>query len=314
MATKQNMKPTSLFTDGTRRQKTKRKVSLREAKIRTVGICGVGLIGGSIAECLRKSSRSLKIVGYDKSNIVALAKKQKLIDSSLKPAEMLDACDLIVLSANPATNQTFLKQINKQDRKQVTGARTLILDTGSTQSEIASLGQAMSWSADVAFIAGHPMAGREVQGINNRLADLFAGHPFFFDESVKLSATQKLKIDWFTQVLGAFPLYVNNLRHDTVMTDISHIPQLLSTVISGFVNHYDKQTIHLAGTGLKSMIRLGGSPYSNWSDVFSDNRTQICERLDSLIDELKTVRNKIDAGESLTKSFQKAKRSYSCLW
>ncbi len=303
--------PTTLFSQrATKSDTRRRKVSLREARVKSVGICGVGLIGASIAESLRSSSRTLRIVGHDKPKVINVALRERVIDAQMKPNEMTRSCDLIILAANPASNRRLLQKLARQN----VAASALIIDTGSTQNEIAELNLALRWNNDATFIAGHPMAGREVQGIESRMKELFAGHPFFFDSSVKLNSQQLRILDWFTNVLGSYSMYVDNERHDSVMTDISHIPQLLSTVISGFVSHYDKRTVHLAGTGLKSMIRLGGSPYSNWRDVFADNDERLCQRLDMLIDELKSVRAKIGSGESLTKSFQKAKRSYSCLW
>jgi prephenate dehydrogenase len=287
-----------------------RKVSLRQAGISSIGICGVGLIGGSIAERLRSRKLPLKILGHDRKSVLNVAASQKLIDEVASPAEMLRVCDMVILSANPATNQKILRSLSRQD----TDRSPLIIDTGSTQSGIAELGKSLDWKNRATFVAGHPMAGREVQGIESRLAELFEGHPFFFDQSVQLNSDHRILLEWFTGEIGSFTMYVDNTEHDTVMTDISHIPQLLSTVMGGFVSHHDKRTIHLAGTGLQSMIRLGGSPYSNWRDVFEENSERLCKRLDVLIRDLTLARDKIHAGESLQDSFQKARRGYSCLW
>ncbi len=288
----------------------KRKVSLRQASVRSIGICGVGLIGGSIAERLKSKCSALKIVGHDRKPVLRTALSQKVIDSVATPIEMLGDCDLIVLSANPSTNQTILRALSRRK----TESAPLIIDTGSTQSGIAELADSLKWNNQACFVAGHPMAGREIQGIESRLQNLFEEHPFFFDRSVALNSQQRTILDWFTGALGSFTMYVDNQAHDEVMTDISHIPQLLSTIMGGFVSHYDKQTIHLAGTGLQSMIRLGGSPYSNWRDVFEENSERLCERLDVLISDLSLARERIQAGESLQDSFKKAKRGYSCLW
>ncbi len=288
----------------------RRKVSLHQAGVRSIGICGVGLIGGSIAERLKSKSSALQILGHDRKVVLKTALSQDVIDSVATPAEMLRECDLIILSANPSTNQTLLRSLSRRRVE----TSSLIVDTGSTQSGIAELDNSLDWKNQASFVAGHPMAGREIQGIESRLQSLFEGHPFFFDNSADLDLQQRVVLDWFTGALGSFTMYVDNQAHDAVMTDISHIPQLLSTIMGGFVSHYDKETIHLAGTGLQSMIRLGGSPYSNWRDVFEENNTRLCERLDVLIGDLSLVRDKIQAGESLQDSFKKAKRGYSCLW
>jgi len=268
------------------------------------------LIGGSIAERLNQLKEPPQVFGYDKSAVIAQALKERVISARLTPEEMLQRCDLIILSANPATNQSFLRRLSRRK----TDTQTLIIDTGSTQTGIADLNRALKWNNGARFIAGHPMAGREVQGLANRQSFLFEDHPFFFDDAVALNRAELNLLEAFVVSLGASTMYVDNNRHDSVMTDISQIPQLLSTVMSAFVSNYNRQTIHLAGTGLQSMIRLGGSPYGNWRDVFAENNERLCQRLDALIEELQNTRDTISSGGSLRKRFQRARRSYSCLW
>lgn len=179
---------------------------------------------------------------------------------------------------------------------------------------IAKLAKSLTWKNDASFISAHPMAGREVQGLQSRQSDLFVDHPFFFDDSVGLSARDRALIQWLTQALGSYPTFVDAKTHDRTMTDISQIPQLLSTLMGAFVQDYDSRTIHLAGTGLQSMIRLGGSPYNNWHDVFIENSANLSSRLRLLIRELQRIERTVSASGDLGSHFKRAQRSYSCLW
>ncbi len=311
MGASTHKQPSSLVTRSRSRiQRPKSPLSLHKAGIDAIGICGVGLIGGSIAERLKQLKEQPQVFGHDKSVVIAQALKERVISARLTPEDMLQRCDVIILSANPATNQSFLRRLSKRK----TDTQALIIDTSSTQTGIAELNRALKWKNEAQFIAGHPMAGREVQGLANRQSFLFEDHPFFFDDSVKLGKTERNLLEAFVASLGSYAMYVDNNRHDSVMTDISQLPQVLSTVMSAFVSNYNRQTIHLAGTGLQSMIRLGGSPYGNWRDVFAENNERLCQRLDALIEELQNTRDTISSGGSLREHFQKARRSYSCLW
>ncbi|HSG99710.1 MAG TPA: prephenate dehydrogenase/arogenate dehydrogenase family protein [candidate division Zixibacteria bacterium] len=288
-----------------------RPLSRAQAQVRTITICGVGLIGGSIAERLRRRFRGLTVLGYDRDSVIRAALRAKVISrGATSLSQALAASDLVILSATPSANERLLTQLA---RARVT-TDALICDTGSTQGAISRHAAGLNWNNAARFIAGHPMAGREVQGLANRQGELFQRHPFFFDASIALSARDRRRIQWFAQALGSYPIFVNSERHDRIMTDLSHIPQLVSTVIGAFVAGFDQRTIQLAGTGLQSMIRLGGSPYSNWRDVFADNRDNLVDRLDALIAALAQVRKEIARGGDLAGRFREAQRSYRCLW
>jgi len=287
------------------------KVTARQAGVSAVAICGVGLIGGSIAERLKSKRGALRIIGYDRKVTIRRALNERLIDkaeTSLKT--ILAEADIVILSANPASNEVLLKRLSCCD----CDTSALILDTGSMQTGIARLAQSLLWKNNARFISAHPMAGREVQGLQNRQTDLFVDHPFFFDDSARLALRDIRRLSWFTRTLGSYPIFVNSKTHDQVMTDISQIPQLLSTLIGAFVQDYERQTIRLAGTGLQSMIRLGGSPYSNWHDVFVENSPYLSRRLRHLIRELQRIEREISDAGDISAHFKRAQRSYSCLW
>lgn len=307
--------PRSLITSATRKR------SGRESRVGgrkrpserpcCVGIFGIGLIGGSIADRLRSQAPGLRILGSDRAEVLAQARRAKLIDSVAKSeSQILCEADIVVLSATPSANKKILESLSRLD----VDSTALVIDTGSTQTSISALAERLEWRNDATFIAGHPMAGSESAGLANRSAELFVDHPFFFDLSKKLSQSEREKLDWLTGALGSYPLFVESARHDQIMTDISHLPQLVSTVIGSFVRGYDKETLELAGTGLQSMIRLGGSQYPIWRDVFAENKSNLLERFDSLIGELQAAREEIASGSGVSRRFKQARRSYQCLW
>ncbi|MBN4076477.1 prephenate dehydrogenase/arogenate dehydrogenase family protein [Gemmatimonas aurantiaca] len=277
-----------------------------------VGIYGIGLIGGSIAERLRTGNKKLNIIGSDIPVVLRKAKRLSLIDEGTGlPEKMLTSTSLIILAASPSVNKRLLRSLSQ--RKCDTEA--LIIDTGSVLSSISDFAKSLNWKNNATFVSAHPMAGRELSGLENRQSNLFESHPFFFDDSVSLSSHDLALIDWLNASLGSYSLFVDSAHHDQVMTDISHLPQIVSTVIGSFLRNHTAETLGLAGTGLQSMIRLGGSPYPLWRDVFKENRENILARLDVLIEDLQSAREEIaNGGSKMSPRFKRAQRSYQCLW
>jgi prephenate dehydrogenase len=110
--------------------------------------------------------------------------------------------------------------------------------------------------------------------------------------------------------LGATPTYISNQLHDQLMSELSHLPQLISTILGGQIN---PRMIPLAGPGLRSMLRLAGSPYSVWSEIIDENRTEIITALEAYRQNLHQVSKLIKAKKSLAGVFKSASRSYRCL-
>jgi prephenate dehydrogenase len=192
--------------------------------------------------------------------------------------------------------------------KQITDC--LIIDTGAVKSPIAKLADRLKFAEGTQFLPTHPMAGRERAGFQNSASGLFVDHVWYLDGEVKLSEANCSRLDWMISRLRATPVFIGSADHDLLVSEISHLPQLISTILGGQV---DPKMIKLAGPGLRSMLRLAGSPYSVWSEIIDENRTDIVESLELFADNLQIVIKKVKKKQSLDKIFSAAARSYKCL-
>ncbi len=283
----------------------------KTAGVRTqrVTICGFGLIGGSIAYDLKKAGgRRVEIVAFDRPSVLKELGKLKglKVRAESNLAKAVAGADLVVLAAPHTVNESILARLAKM--KGLTDC--LIVDTGAVKTPIGELAGTQSFPGGTQFLGTHPMSGREKAGAANAMPGLFSGRIWFADEGVRLSELNALRWQWMVTATGATPALIGNGLHDDLMAELSHLPQLLSTVLAAQVQ---EDTIQLAGPGLGSMLRLAGSPYSVWSEIVDQNRENIVGALERYRDNLDTVIGLIRRKESLQDIFAAAARSYRCL-
>ncbi len=255
-----------------------------------------------------KSNSRFKLFAFDRPIVLKRLSKDKRFRVTCEPSfekATVDA-NIIVLSAPHRANEQMLARLAK--RKSLHDC--LIIDTGAVKRPIARLAARLSFGKAIQFLPTHPMAGKEKAGFENSDARLFVNHSWFIDENVKLTKSNQARLDWMTKQLGAKPTYIDNKLHDELMSEISHLPQLLSTVLGGQVN---PNLIPLAGPGLQSMLRLAGSPYSVWSEIIEENKTEILKALHLFRHNLGKVTHMIETGQPLAGVFKAASRSYKCL-
>ena len=276
--------------------------------MKKITICGFGLIGGCLALDFLHGKSKVKVYAFDWPNVLKRLSKDNRFRVTCEPKfeQAVSNADIIVLSAPHKANEQMLLRLAKM----LSLHNCLIIDTGAVKQPIAKLAVRLAFGEGTQFMPTHPMAGKEKAGFENSDAKLFVHHSWFIDESVKLTNFNKAKLDWTTIKLGAEATYINNRLHDELMSEISHLPQLISTILGGQVN---PNLIPLAGPGLRSMLRLAGSPYSVWSEIIEQNKTDIIKSLKLFRHNLGKVTRMIETGQPLAGVFNAASRSYKCL-
>jgi prephenate dehydrogenase len=243
-------------------------------RLNTVTIYGTGLIGGSFALALKRAVPHIRIAGIDKPEVLERAKRLKIID-----AEGAEPADLIVL-ATPVGE--ILKLIDR-----VSSRSTLITDVGSTKVAICNKAERLG----IPFIGGHPMAGLAQSGPEAASADLFRGAPYFLCrvKSTPDGAFETMKD--IAGAIGATPHEISTDAHDRLVAQISHLPQIISTLLAEHTSHHKD----VAGPGLRSMTRLAGSPFHVWRDIFRTSGF-LPQELQSFIERLQQVQDAMEAG------------------
>src|SRR5215831_3221728 len=241
-----------------------------------ITIFGVGLIGGSLALALKRAFPEIHIAGVDKPDVLERARQLGIVESA---GALGESSDLIVLATPVGEILKLLDQFTKNHK--------LIMDVGSTKLAICRKAERLG----VPFIGGHPMAGLELSGPEAASADLFRDAPFFFCGVKSSPAGAFEQVEALAKAVHAVPYVISPEEHDRLVAQISHLPQIISTLLA------DQTSVHkdLAGPGLRSMTRLAGSPFHVWRDIFKTSGG-LPQELHNFIERLQDIADSLEAG------------------
>ena len=264
----------------------------------TIGIVGVGLIGGSLGLALKRIDSAVRILGIGPDvETLKIAQHMGAVDSyAVGPDKSLSYCDLVIL-ATPV--EEILASLQTLGDRLSSG--TLITDVGSTKRSICE----QAWNClpgSVEFIGGHPVAGREVSGVENSLANLFEHAPYVLCPRPGCATENLSRLQSVVEQIGAQPFIMEPAEHDQAITWVSHLPQLLSTALA---NVSGRKGTEIAGSGFRDMIRLAASPYSMWKGIVESNADNIDLALQSFIERLERIRRELRDGR-LSEEFERA--------
>ncbi|MGH9751284.1 MAG: prephenate dehydrogenase [Blastocatellia bacterium] len=268
------------------------------SEFKRVCIVGCGLIGGSFALALRRAGFTGRITACGGSHSPRLAVERGVVDALEESFERDEVCeaDLIYLAAPIGGIIDFLRTRSERIRP---GA--IVTDAGSTKVEICRVARE-SLPVGVTFIGGHPMAGGENTGVQYARADLF-------DRAIYAlmigQGTEEAEFDCFrslVELIGARVLLTQPEAHDAAVALISHLPQLVASALASLLGpERDVEVVDLAlaralaATGWRDMTRLAGSAWSVWRDICLTNQPNISNALGSLIAELQSLKDALDA-------------------
>lgn len=275
-------------------------------KIRQLTIIGTGLTGGSLALALKKRGFAGRVVGCDKKEVLARAKKRKAIDAGVTdPAQAIAGSDVVVLAAPVGQIMDLIERVGPQAAPQA-----LLTDVGSTKVEILARARSVfGAAAPRRFLGGHPMAGKAEAGIEHADADLFQGAPWLFTPQPGQKVQDGMSGEFLKLVkrVGAHPVPLDAERHDRLCAWASHVPQMLSTALAAAIEDEfgeDAQLRSVSGRALKEMTRLAASPYAMWRDIALTNSPNIEAALLKLEQGLARVRENLKTAE-LREEFEK---------
>jgi prephenate dehydrogenase len=257
----------------------------------TVGVIGIGLIGGSLMIDLRKRGFAGKIIGVDSNmqhrNIAVLC---GLVDETDSLDNAVDRCDLLILSSPVDTNCLMLPGI--LDR--IGGTSKVVTDMGSTKGSIATISRHHPNRGR--YVALHPMAGTEFSGPLAAIGKLFDYKTAIICDP-ELSDSDALQVIVnMLDLLNMRKVYMNSSDHDVHVAYVSHISHItsFSLALSVLAKEQEEQNIlTLAGGGFESTVRLAKSSGDTWAPIFLENSKYILEVMDTYIEKMNLFRKMI---------------------
>jgi prephenate dehydrogenase len=275
--------------------------------IRQITIIGTGLIGGSLALALRKKKFAGRIVGCDREATLAKARRRGAIDAgSPNPGVAVHGSQVVVLATPVLAIVDLIERVGP-----VLPARTLLTDVGSTKVTIVERAlKVFGKNAGKRFLAGHPMAGKELSGVDYADADLFENAVWFLTPLPGQTLTEGLLAEfagWIDQI-GARIAMLPADDHDRLCAWISHVPQMMSTALAAaLVEEFGAEAplLPAGGRALQEMTRISASPYSMWRDIAISNQKNLEDALSKVEQRLAHIRENL-ATRQLAEEFELA--------
>lgn len=261
-----------------------------------IAIVGLGLIGGSLGLALKKMNwRNARITGYVRRQETGqMALDMGAIDEfELSLGKTIGDADIVIISTPVLIIREVLIQIAPYLHSDC-----VVTDTASTKFQVMRWAQELLPS-QVNFIGGHPMAGKEVFGIQSADADLFHNSVYCLMQGSQATSAAKHVMTDIIENIGATPLFIDAQEHDRMVAGISHLPFLLSAalILATTSNGSWPQMSQLAATGYRDLTRLAsGNPEIN-SHICLSNRDAILYWVDEYSKELNKLRNLISKGD-----------------
>ena len=236
--------------------------------IQSIRVVGAGLIGTSIGLKMKSLGCKVEIIDTD-TNSMNLA--QDLVKS-----EKLSEPELIIIAVSVDANvKVVIEQINGNPN-------SIVCDLASVKSDLLLQVDKLSAHPEN-FVSLHPMAGREVSGAENSRADLFEGRAWIgISDSLKNKKNKEI-IESFVSGCGGVLYWLTSKEHDETVALLSHLPQILSSLLASKLNDVDPNKLNLAGQGLRDVTRLAASDAKLWAQILTSNKDSIQPLLEDFI-------------------------------
>ena len=261
-----------------------------------IAIIGLGLIGGSLGLALKRADLpDLEVAGHDRERGVAgRAKKLGAIDVEVRhPADTAEGASVVII----ATPILHIRQVMK-DIAPGLGKGALVTDTASTKRDVLAWAEELL-PADANFVGGHPIAGKELAGIDAAEASLFEGRPWAVSPSLGASDPAIQTLEHLIRLVGARPVTIDAAEHDSYLAAVSHLPLVTATALFSLVSgsHAWPELAALAGPGFRDTTRLASTNPDLSHDICLTNREALVHWLDRFGAELQRIRQLIQDEE-----------------
>ena len=283
--------------------------SADKAKIK-LAIIGVGLIGGSLGLCLKDSlGEEIYITGLCRTEkSMREAMRFGAVDyASADIAGVVSDADIVFLSPPVLQIVPMVKEL-----LQYLKSGAIITDAGSTKAYIAEKLREIL-PADIYYIAGHPMTGREKSGVAAAVKDLFVNKAYVIIEDERVPTEVHERLMNILRYTGANFTTLSLDLHDRCAAVISHAPHVAAAALVKLLNRAgeDKEScLKLIGGGFKDTTRIASSNAEMWADICLTNAEPIVSTLTEMQNILDEVKDAIKKGdrESLHAYFAESKK------
>ena len=242
-----------------------------------LGLIGCGMMGGSFAMALRRAGLVRRIIGYSKSpSTTERARRMGVIDDAAESALLaVSGSDIVLLAVPVAATESTLRAI-----RHLVEPGVLVMDVGSTKRDVVDAARRALRERIPSFVPAHPIAGKEVAGIQAADAALYAGRQVILTPLPQTTPELVQKATDVWSAIGAQVLKMTPENHDAAFAAVSHLPHLLAfAYFSAVVNQpAGRDFLSLAGPGFRDFTRIAASSPEVWRDILVANREEVLKQ------------------------------------
>jgi len=242
-----------------------------------LGLIGCGLMGGSFALALKRAKLVKRVVGYSKSPSTTERARQLGVIDVVAPSALLavSGSDIVLLAVPVAASEATFKAIRHGISNE-----TLVMDVGSTKGDVIEAARNGLQRQFANFVPAHPIAGKELSGIEHAEASLFTGRQVVL---TPVKTTLRSNVQRASQVwsgIGAHVVTMTHEEHDAAFAAVSHLPHLLAFAYTNAIAGQPQgdRFLSLGGPGFRDFSRIAASDPVMWRDVLLANREQVLQQ------------------------------------
>ena len=257
----------------------------------TLGILGLGAIGGSLAlEAKRAGIATVLGWSPDPAERGTAAQRGAIDDAPARATDVARAAELLVLAAPPAANLDLLENLRGELRPQA-----IMTDVGSVKRAIVARAQELGCGAR--FAGGHPLAGTHARGFAAARLGLFKGAVVYVTPTRDGDGAAREVAHFWESVLEAHAVLIDAAQHDCQLALTSHLPQAVASLLAHYLAEAGPPGASF-GPGARDATRLAASDVGLWTEIFLMNRDQLLPALRALEEPLGQLERALEAGDA----------------
>ncbi len=255
---------------------------------KTIGLLGLGQIGGSLAWALRTNCPQSTLIAFDvKAELLTQATEQAMLDRVAADAgDLVAKCDILIIALPIDGIIEVISTMASTLRE-----KHLVTDVGSIMTDVIKAAEAADLSN---YVSGHPLAGSEKRGAEAWSADLFAGSSYFMTGASSVTEEALEAMRAVVDAVGAKPVKVAAMPHDLALSITSNVPHVLGYCLRRAYDRLSEKVPHKEMYICPSYVSATRVTKSENEMVFQmlwHNREYLTGALRSLATEVEIVRS-----------------------
>jgi prephenate dehydrogenase len=265
-----------------------------------LGLVGCGLMGGSFALALKRAGLVKRVVGFSPSETTTTrALQMGVIDQiATSASNAVTGSDLVLIAVPVSATEASFQAIAQE-----LSSNCLVMDVGSTKSDVLAAAKTALGNKLAQFVPAHPIAGKEVAGVEHADADLYTGCQVILTPTDLTDLTENTQLKRANAVwlaLGCKVRHMSATDHDAAFAAVSHLPHLLAFAFMNGISNQKQRSefLDLAGPGFRDFTRIAAGDPKVWRDIFLANSAEVLAQSQNFRSSLEALERAVLAGDS----------------